>query len=392
VDQKEYIKMLENKHIKMLVVSSCLVMSLGLGLPRLSNAAEIITVKSTASNSQTVLGSTVVPYKEVTITAQMPGKIVSLTGEVGTRFKKGDILAKIDDSQLIAKKNTLWSQITSAQAALRNSQAQYQREIVSPRSKDITAMPGMGLPSMMDIYMTRPFYDMMGDTDTDYNRYSDLINSQTGVKQAESQVMTIWAQLNELDTKIKDTVSIAPFEGIIMAKMIEVGDAVQPGMPLMKYGFVKYLRLRADVPSMLVSSLRKGMDVPVRIGSINKAVARVSQIYPVADPSRHTVVVKFDLPVGILASPGMYAEIFLPDSKPGENTVITIPRTALIEGRSLPTVLVVDEANKTSSLRLIRLGASQGNGIVAVVSGLKENEKIINNPPTGASSGWYPGS
>jgi len=384
--------MLENKHIKMLVVSTCLVMSLGLGLPRLSNAAEIITVKSTASNSQTVLGSTVVPYKEVTITAQVPGKIVLLTGDVGARFKKGDILAKIDDSQLIAKKNTLWSQITSAQAALRNSQAQYQREIVSPRSKDITAMPGMGLPSMMDIYMTRPFYDMMGDYDTDYNRYSDLINSQTGVKQAESRVMTIWAQLNELDTKIKDTVSIAPFDGIIMAKMVEVGDAVQPGMPLMKYGFVKYLRLKADVPSMLVSSLKKGMDVPVRISSINKAIARVSQIYPVADPSRHTVVVKFDLPVGILASPGMYAEIFLPDSKPGENSVITIPRTALIEGRSLPTVLVVDEANKTSSLRLIRLGASQGNGLVAVVSGLKAGEKIINNPPTGASSGWYPGS
>ena len=389
--KKEYIIMLENKHIKMLVVDLCLVMSMGLALPRLSSAAEIIKVSSSASNSQTVLGSTVVPYKEITVTAQMPGKIISLTGEVGTRFKKGDILAKIDDSQLIAKKNTLWSQITSAQAALKNSQTQYQREIVSPRSKDITGMPGMGLPSMMDIYMTRPFYEMMGDSDTDYNRYSDLMNSATGVKRAESQVMTIWAQLNELDTKIKDTVSIAPFEGIIMAKMVEVGDAVQPGMPLMKYGFVKYLRLRADVPSMLVSSLKKGMDVPVRIGSINKAMARVSQIYPVADPSRHTVVVKFDLPVGILASPGMYAEIFLPDST-GGNSVITIPRTALIEGRSLPTVLVADESAKTSSLRLIRLGASQGNGIVAVVSGLKAGEKIINNPPTGATSGWYPGS
>ena len=384
--------MLKNKHIKMLVVNSCLTMSLGLALPQWSHAAEIVTVRSSAPNSQTVLGSTVVPYKEVTITAQVPGKIVSLTGEVGSKFNKGSILAKIDDAQLLAKKNTLWSQITSAQAALQNSQAQHQREIVSPRSKDITGMPGMGMPSMMDIYMTRPFYEMMGDSDTDYNRYSDLLSSATGVRQAESQLMTIWSQLNEIDTKIKDTVSIAPFEGIIMAKMVEVGDAVQPGMPLMKYGFVKYLRLRADVPSMLVSSLKKGMDVPVRIGSINKAVARVSQIYPVADPSRHTVVVKFDLPVGILASPGMYAEIFLPDSTSGSNKVITIPRTALIEGRSLPTVLVADESTKTSSLRLVRLGASQGNGIVAVVSGLKAGEKVINNPPTGASSGWYPGS
>ncbi len=383
--------MLKYKHLTMLAVNSCLVLS-GILTPIVANAAEIITVSSSQSSSQTVLGSTVVPYKEITVTAQMPGKITALMGEVGSKFKKGDILVKIDDAQLLAKRNTLWTQVTSAQAALKNSQAQYQREVVSPRSKDITGMPGMGMPSVMDIYFTRPMYDMMGDTNTDYNRYSDLLSRATGVSQAESQVMMVWSQLNELNTKIKDTISIAPFEGIIMAKMVEEGDAVQPGQPLMKYGFVKYLRLKADVPSMLVTSLRKGMSVPVRIGSISPTQAKISQIYPVADPSRHTVVVKFDLPVGVLASPGMYAEIYLPDSTPGGNKVVTIPKSALIEGRSLPTVLVADESKQTSSLRLIRLGSVQGNGNIAVVSGLKAGDRVINNPPTGASSGWYPGS
>jgi RND family efflux transporter MFP subunit len=218
------------------------------------------------------------------------------------------------------------------------------------------------------------------------------MSSATGVSQAESQVMMAWSQLNELNTQIKDTISVSPFEGIIMSKMVEVGDAVQPGQPLMTYGFVKYLRLQADVPSMLVSSLKKGMVVPVRIGSINPTDAKVTQIYPIADPSRHTVVVKFDLPVGVLASPGMYAEIYLPDNKPGGNSVITIPKTALIQGRSLPTVLVADEETKTSSLRLIRIGVPQNDGLVSVVSGLKEGERIINKPPPGASSGWYPSS
>ena len=357
-------------------------------------AAEIITVGSSSSSSQTVLGSTVVPFKEVTVTAQMPGKITSLGGEVGTAFKKGDVLLKIDDTSLLAKRNTLWAQITSAQAALKNSQAQYQREVVSPRSKDISGMPGMGLPSMMDIYMTRPMYEMMGDYDSDYNRYSDLMNSATGVSQAESQVMMTWSQLNELNTKINDTVSIAPFEGIIMAKMVEVGDAVQPGQPLLKYGFIKYLRLKADVPSVLVPSLKKGMTVNARVGN-GMTEARISQIYPVADPSRHTVVVKFDLKMGYPANPGMYAEVFLPDTTPGGKIVVIIPRSALIKGMSsLATVLVVDEANKTTSLRLVKLGESQDadDKIVSVISGLKEGEKIIDNPPAGATSGWYPDS
>jgi len=384
--------MLKFKHLQVLAVNLCLILPVAILTPTVLNAAEIVTVGNSQSSSQTVLGSTVVPFKEVTVTAQMPGKITALMGEVGSKFKKNDVLAKIDDAQLLAKRNTLWTQVTSAQAALKNSQAQYQREVVSPRSKDITGMPGMGMPSMMDIYFTRPMYDMVGDSDTDYNRYSDLLNSATGVSQAESQVMMVWSQLNELNTKIKDTISIAPFEGIIMAKMVEEGDAVQPGQPLMKYGFVKYLRLKADVPSMLVTSLRKGMTVPVRIGNIAPTEAKISQIYPVADPSRHTVVVKFDLPVGVSASPGMYAEVYLPDTASSGNTVITIPKTALIEGRSLPTVLVADESKQTSSLRLIRLGSVQGNGTMEVVSGLKAGERVINNPPTGASSGWYPGS
>jgi len=384
--------MLKYKHLKMLVASLCVSIASSFLLSTSIQAAEIVTVNRSISSSQTVLGSTVIPYKEITVTAQVPGKIVALSGDVGSKFDKDGVLVKIDDAQLLAKRNTLWAQITSAQAALKNSQAQYQREIVSPRSKSISGMPGMGMPSMMDIFMTRPMYDMMGDSDSDYNRYSDLMSSATGVSQAESQVMMAWSQLNELNTKIRDTVSVAPFEGIIMAKMVEVGDAVQPGQPLMKYGFVKYLRLQADVPSMLVSSLKKGMSVPVRIGDISPTVARVSQIYPIADPSRHTVVVKFDLPVGVLASPGMYAEIFLPDTTPGGNSVITIPKSALIPGRSLPTVLVVDEEGKTSSLRLIRIGVDQKDGLVSVVSGLREGERIINNPPAGVSSGWYPDS
>jgi len=392
-------------HLQMLVAKKTLMESLPKSLKSVAivssilafgalSAAEIITVSSSFSTSQTVLGSTVVPYKEVTVTAQLPGKITSLGGDVGSSFKKGDVLAKTDDSSLLAKRNTLWAQITSAQAALKNSQAQYQREIVSPRSKDISGMPGMGLPSMMDIYFTRPMYDMVGETNTDYNRYSDLMNSATGVSQAESQVMMAWSQLNELNTKIKDAISIAPFEGIIMAKMVEVGDAVQPGQPLMKYGFVKYLRLKADVPSVLVSSLKKGMTVNARVGTgQGMTTARISQIYPIADPTRHTVVVKFDLKVGYPANPGMYAEVFLPDSSPGGKSVVIVPRSALIKGGSLPTVLVVNEAERTTTLRLLRLGAVQSDGkTVSVVSGLKQGEKIIDNPPVGVNSGWYPGS
>jgi multidrug efflux pump subunit AcrA (membrane-fusion protein) len=364
-------------------------MGFGLVFPMVSTAAEFVAVKNSVSNSRTVLGSTVIPYKTVTLTAQFPGRIMSIGGEEGAKFPTGSVLVKINDDALRAKKGIVEAQLQSAQAALKNAQLQYNREMISPRSKNVGAMPGMGMPSMMDIYFTRPFADAMGTTNTDYNRYTDLMNSATSVTQAKTQVMQAWSQLNEINANLKNASSIAPFEGMILKKMVEEGDTVQPGQPLLKFGFIKYLRTRADVPEILVSSLKKGMIIPVKVGG-RKSQARVAQIHPVADANRHTVVVKFDLKTGINASPGMYAELFLPDASGANKAVVTIPKTALIKGRSLPSVLVLDEANKTTRLRLLRLGIDQENGQVQVITGVRVGERIVDNPPAGALSGWMP--
>ena len=55
-----------------------MILSLGVFTPAVINATEIITVGSSLSSSQTFLGGAVVPYKEITVTAQMPGKITAL--------------------------------------------------------------------------------------------------------------------------------------------------------------------------------------------------------------------------------------------------------------------------------------------------------------------------
>lgn len=363
---------------------------LGIGWLAAAHSAEIVRVEAVESLSSSVLGSTVIPYKEVTLSAQIPGAVKFVAGEAGAAFKQGDVIIQVDEAQLLAKRNAILAQISMAHASVQNSQAQYTRELVSPRSKDIGAMPGFGLPAMFDMTMVRPFADsMMGNYDSDMGRYSDLMSSATGVSQAQSTVQQALSQLQEIDAALRDAKSVAPFEGIVLEKMVEVGDTVQPGQPLIKYGYVKYKRLQADVPSGLVNNLSEGMVVPAKIDSNTTTMVKVSQIYPVADPSRHTVTVKFDLPVDAVAAPGMYAEVYLPETKKGGAKTVVIPKTALLRGRSLPSVLVVNN-NNTSELRLIRLGADQGENKVEVVSGLTDDERIIDAPPATATSGWMP--
>jgi multidrug efflux pump subunit AcrA (membrane-fusion protein) len=354
------------------------------------HAATIVPVESTGLSSRSVLGSTVVPYKEVTLAAQVPGVVKYVAGGVGTNLQQGGVIFQVDDTQLRAKRSAVMAQITMAQAAVQNAQSQYQRELTSPRSKDIGAMPGFGLPAMFDKMAVRPFADsVMGGYDSDTIRQADLNNAMAAVSQSQSQLQQANAQLQEIDTALRDASAYAPFEGMILEKMVEVGDTVQPGQPLMKFGFVKYKRLQADVPSGLVGNISQDMIIPAKLDGRLQTSVRVAEIYPIADASRHTVTVKFDLPLEVNAAPGMYAEIYLPENTKGDNQVLVIPSSALMKGSSLPSVLTVKPDN-TSELRLVRLGAEQGDGRVQVVSGLAAGERIIDQPPAGVTSGWMP--
>jgi multidrug efflux pump subunit AcrA (membrane-fusion protein) len=352
--------------------------------------AKIIPVEQLKSQTTSILGSSVIPKKQVSLTAQAPGRVLSLRGKVGTAFKQGDVIAEIDASALLAQRQSVIAQVSAAQAGLYNARIQYQRELTSPKRDDIGAMPGFGFPAMMDQYMTRPMADMMGSTDTDANRHADLVSSQNAVSQANYALQQAVARLRGINSSLRDNKTIAPFDGIIMKKMVEVGDTVQAGQALVSLGYVKAMQLRADVPSGLVLNLKPNMPIMARIAGSAPVQAKVSEIHPVADPERHTVVVKFDLPLGVKAYSGMYAEVMLPLNNQHVTGNIVIPRSALLKGRSLPSVLVVTD--KSSELRLLRLGSMQNDGRLEVVSGLSTKDKIIDNPPSGVTSGWLPTS
>ena len=368
-------------------ISQCIV-GLSLLLPFYIQAAEVISVGQLKSQATSVLGSTVVPKKQVALTAQTSGRVLSLHGKVGTHFKYGDVIAEIDASALLAKRQSVLAQISAAQANLYNATTQYQRELTSPQRDDIAAMPGFGFPAMMDQYMTRPMADMMGATDTDANLHADLVQSKNAVSQANYALQQAVAQLQEIDSSLRDTKTIAPFDGMIIRKMAEVGDTVQPGQALLAFAYVKTMQLQADVPAGLVLGLQQGMPIAAKIAGSVPIQAQVAEIHPVADPERHTVVVKFDLPADVVAYAGMYAEVILPLSSHNTAKQLVIPRSALLKGRSLPSVLVMTD--KSSELRLVRLGATQADGQLEVVSGLSATDKIINNPPSGVTSGWTP--
>ena len=91
-----------------------------------------------------ILGGTVIPLKEVTLSAQIPGVVQTLAGEEGDSFTAGAELVTIKDDELQAKKRAAEAQVSGAYTAMQNAQVQYTRELWNPSIYNPRPMAGMG--------------------------------------------------------------------------------------------------------------------------------------------------------------------------------------------------------------------------------------------------------
>jgi len=349
---------------------------------------QVMTVGQRRTGVSTILGASVVPYKEVTFSAETSGRVEYLSGQEGDRFNQDQVLVALDTDELLARREQVVADLNTSYLRLRNTQMQYGREWWSPQSRSVNKMPGMGLPSLFDQFFTKNVASSMGYGNPWLERYSDLYSSGSKMGQAQSQHRAALSKLNEIDARLRDTRTISPFNGVIVEKMVEVGDTVSMGQPLIRYADLNNLQLSVEVPSRLITEVHEGMVIPAMLDFNNQFVnVRLAQIYPLGNVKRHTITVKFDLPVGITAWPGTYAEVMLPESSENNKTVIEIPSSAVIKRGSLPVVYVIKDNKR--ELRLVRLGASYVQDRITVLAGLSLGDQILVNPPPGVVSGWH---
>ncbi len=352
----------------------------GADTPSTGNSEDIFVVKESSETPTIVVSGSVVPFKEVTLAAQLPGRVKYMSGIEGDKFDAGTTLVALDETELLAKRSAAYAQLAAADAEMRNANVQYSRELWSPQSKN--APGGMGIPNLFDQMFTRPAEDMFGGRDRTAERSADLYASSTRMEQARSSILRAQSEIRAIDAKLRDAKSLAPFDGVIVEKFVEEGDTVQPGLPMLKFADVTWLQIEMDVPARLAQGLEP-MEVLEKAATFDDhrepVDVRVAQVFPMADVQRHTIRVKFDIPQGV-SKPGMYARIQIPDrTGPVKSQLPVIPSTAIRYRGSLPVVYIQNDEGRPE-LRMIRQGKRLGNGMTMVLSGVAPGDRVYPNP------------
>lgn len=320
----------------------------------------------------------------VNMLAQMPGDVEFIAGEEGDAFQHGTALVRLDISALLEKRQQALTQLASAEAGHRNAVVQYNREVLNPNSQS-NAMMG-GLPSMFTMF-SDPVRSMTGRGAPGYERHSNLVGQSTQVQTAANSVAQARAAIAELDDNIENATSRAPFNGVIVAKMVEKGDIVQPGMPLVSFADTSRMQIQVEVPARLVSQLTEGQTVMARLDRGGDVLpVTVDRIFPMAQQGGHTTTVKFGIPQGVQVQVGTYAEILLQDQSRVTTSQPVIPMSAIVWRGSLPAVFVVMD-DGSLKMKTLRTGSQTGDGMISVITGVRAGDRILRNPTASTRSG-----
>lgn len=201
--------------------------------------------------------------KEVDINSKIPGRVVSLLVKEGDKVTKGQMLARIDNRDIVAQTNQALANIKAleaqqaqastvttlqdqtAKAALTTANAQLEKaksdlalaESDYNRFSELVQSKAIS-PQLFDTYRTK--YQV---AQAAYNQAQASIKTaqagllQTDVNSAneaaiQSKVAQAQASLQQVEVSLDETEIRAPFDGIITAKYVEEGAMVSQGMPL----------------------------------------------------------------------------------------------------------------------------------------------------------------
>ncbi|HAD98934.1 MAG TPA: efflux RND transporter periplasmic adaptor subunit [Gammaproteobacteria bacterium] len=335
----------------------------------------IQTVSGMSLDKRALLGGVVISSAQVSLSAQVAGDVLTVSGKEGDMFKQGTTLVTLEQESIQAQRDSAYAEISSANEALRNAGVQYSQSIVSPNSNGMFG----GIPGMFSMF-TDPMLKMSGQGNPEFDKFANRTSRYTGYQQAKNKLRQAELNLKQVEERLKDANVVAPFDGVIVVKNINQGDVVQPGQILIKFANIKDLQVEVNVPSRLVASLKLDKKYRIKLDIANIVVdATLSQIYPIADNNKHSVKVKFDLPAGAPVLAGAYAEAEIFETDSGVLTAV-IPEVAIMWRSSLPSVFVINPKTSKTELRFVRLGEQVGKSKKSVLSGLKIGEKIVANP------------
>jgi membrane fusion protein, multidrug efflux system len=307
-----------------------------------SAAPKTVKAEMIRSSGQVTVSGNVASRETARIAAKVQGYVVELNVDAGDKVKKGQVLLRIDNKELMERE-------AQAKAALESARA----DLVKARN--------------------------------DFERYKALFEKESVAKKdyddalaryETSQAAELRAQafLDEAATMLSYATVTAPFDGIIGERNVNLGDLTTPGKTLFSVYVPGTAELVAAAGEQYDRYLGIGAAVTAAVPSLGlKQASAIREVVPFRDEKTRTITVKAPLQEVPGLVPGLYGTLSF-DTKAGE--VIVVPSSVVSTVGQLESVRVLDNGHVKT--RHVKTGRKLDDK-VEILSGLTAGEDVVVN-------------
>jgi RND family efflux transporter MFP subunit len=329
------------------------------------------TVNASGKTMSVTLPGTTEAFAQANIFARASGYVSTREVDIGSRVKAGQSLLEITAPELDHQIAQAEATLTEMQAALQQAQANRDLGQVTWNRDSTLVQKG---------WVTQ----QQGDTDRLNLKAQDaaVAVAQANIKAQTAQIAVLYQQ--------KDYQSvIAPFDGVITARNVDVGSLVQADATSGTFLFTLMqsdtLRIQLYVPQDEAFGIAPGVDAVIRVPELpgRDFPGKVTRIADALQPGTRTLLTEIDVPNPDHAlSPGVYCTVEL--KIPRKTPSLILPSEATIfNAKGISVAVVEDGIAHLHNVNVVRdFGTT-----VEVNSGVNDGDQVILTPPVDLAEG-----
>ncbi|MCU4166504.1 HlyD family secretion protein [Carboxylicivirga caseinilyticus] len=194
------------------------------------------------------------------ISSEVSGRVIQLAVEEGQELKEGDLIALIDTTQLVIKRNQLIASRKASQS--KTDQVKASIEVLKAQKgvlmKDVTRVYNMYREKAAT---SKQVDDLQGQV---HVMEKQLEGYYTQIESIKAELGVIDAQLAEIEDQLHRCNLMMPSEGTVLQKFVEQGEMAVMGKPVVKVADLNTMFLRAFVTGSQLPEIQIGQKVEVR--------------------------------------------------------------------------------------------------------------------------------
>ena len=320
----------------------------------------------------------VVARLQTTVSSKVTGKVIEVLFEEGVRVEEGQVIARLDDSNIQASLRLAEAEAASAKSALAETRVRLvEAEKKLTRTTKLTS----------DRVVSAEEFDT---AEASAKSLQARLERQTAECTVAEHQVAVWKQ------QMEDMVIRAPFEGVAVSKNAQPGEMISPisaGGGFTRTGIgtivdMRSLEIEVDVNESYINRVRPGQEVQASLDAYPdwKIPCKVIAIIPTADRQKASVKVRigFDrMDAKILPEMGVKVA-FLGEETPGGKGAVLIPRAALFRKDGRDHVWLISGGR--AQPRAVTVGMFGSDG-VSVTDGIALGDVIALDAPPDLNPG-----